>query len=186
MGQPKTKAGSFWFAAALLLALAAPMFWFVGAEHQARVDALRRDGLVTIATIESKERVEDYYTDNKGRRKSRTRTMIRLRYDHEAMTSYARWIAEGEPTIIARPNPIWVSYDRRSTTAEFDAARAGQQLAVVILPTDRATAETADFVKSYDSFWTRAAAGICALLTIATLVAGFAARKRASLAISST
>ena len=177
MSDAKHKAGSIWFGIALLLALGAPAFWVIGAEHQARVEALRRDGLVTMATVEGKERVEEYYTDNKGRRKSRTKTMIRLRYDHEADQSYAAWIAAGEPPLTPRAEPIPVSYDRQSSTAEFDAAQPGQQLPVVIMPGNRSTAETAEFVKSYDSFWSKVAAVLCGLMALATLAAGLRARR---------
>lgn len=177
MSGNKSKAGSIWFAVALLLALGAPAFWVIGAEHQTRVDALRSDGLVTLATIEGKERVEEYYTDNKGRRKSRSKTMIRLRYDHEAEQSYAAWEAAGEPPLTPRANPIPVSYDRQSSTAEFEAAEPGQQLPVVIMPGDRSTAETAEFVKTYDSFWSKVAAVICGMMALATLAAGLRARR---------
>lgn len=178
MSTTKAKAASLWFAAALLLALAAPALWFVGAEHQARVDALRRDGIVTMATVESKARVEEPYTDNKGRPKSRIKTMIRLRYDHEASERYAAWHAAGEPPLTPRADPILVSYDRQSTTAEFDAARAGQQIPVVIHPDDRGTAETVAFVKSYDSVWTKIAAAICTFVAIIALGAGIIMRRR--------
>ena len=180
MSNTKGKPGSIWFAVALVLALGAPAFWLIGAEHQARVDALRRDGLVTMATVEGKQRVEEFYTDSKGRRKSRTKTMIRLRYDHEAEQSYAAWEAAGEPALPARAEPIPVSYDRQSTTAEFDAARPGQRLPVVIMPGDRSTAETAEFVKSYDSFWTKVAGVVCGLMALVTLAAGWRARRLAA------
>lgn len=171
---PHSKRASLWFAGALLSGLAAPTLVAVGSDHQARVDALRHDGLVATATIVGKQRVEVPYTDRKGRSKTRTRTMISLRYDHEASLPYAAWLAGGEQPLPITGNEIPVTFDRQSTTAEFDAARAGQTLPVVILPTDRGTAETAEFVKSYSNFWTLIAAGVAALVTLVTGALGFA------------
>jgi hypothetical protein len=146
--------------------LLAPFFTVIPAEHAARLNKLKAEGFATLATIKDKRKVQNYYTDSKGRTKSTTETLLDLEYDMMANMPYAKWLAEGEKDPPARSDPANMTYARVSSNAEFDGAAKGSKAVVIIHPNERGRAELASYVKSYNPMVYYVAAVIFAFISV--------------------
>lgn len=168
----KSGASGIWASAALLLLLLAPAIFFINDETGARIAALRKDGLVTEATVTGKRIVEEPYTDRKGRTKTTTANYIDLTYDSQTSQTWQEWLASNEKTQPAAPGAPMSSYAYRGTTAEYDAVQPGDKVPVVINRYERTRADLAAYVKDFSSRTMQIAAALCALLG---LICGYAA-----------
>ena len=179
MTEPAKKSGAFqiWASAALLLLMMAPAIYVISDETGDGVAALRNDGLVTEARVTGKRKVEEPYTDSKGRSKSTTAAFIDLEYDSQTSMSYAEWLANGEEAPAPAPGVGMNTYAYRSTNAEYDAVKEGDRVPVVIGRYERTRADLASFVKTYSNRMTQLAAMLIGLLGAISAIMGWRSRK---------
>ena len=161
----RDSAYQLWLCIALLCVMVAPTVWFIAAHHQARIDRLRSDGLVTMATVTGVREVEEAYTDRKGRHKTRSVDYIDLRYNMVPSTPYADFIASG--TIAPHKGTVlMIGYSRHSSNAEVAAIRVGDDVPVVVDPEDNQRAELASFVRDFTSTTSHIIVAVSLLLAI--------------------
>lgn len=175
------KSGAFqvWASAALLLLFLAPAIFFISDETGDRVAALRKDGLVTMATVTGKRTIEEPYTDSKGRRKSNTAKYIDLSYDSQTNQSYPEWLAGGEKAQVPKPGVAMNSYAYRSTNAEYDSVNQGDKVPVVINRYERTRADLATFVKEYSNTTLMFCAAMAGLIGLFCAMMAWRTRQRA-------
>ncbi len=173
----KTSKSQIWASVALLSLLMAPAVFFISTENGDRIEALRKEGLVTEATVLGKRRVEEPYTDSKGRTKTTTTSYIDMEYDSQTSQTYQDWLTGGEKAQPAVPGHAMSSYAYRSTNADYDAAKPGDKLPVVIHRYERTRAELASYVKTYNNRMMMLFGALCGLLGLAS--AAMAWRTRA-------
>lgn len=159
----KSNAFQIWASAALLLLLMAPAIFFINDENGARIAALRTEGLVTEAKVVGKRKVEEPYTDSKGRTKSTTASYIDLEYDSQTSQSYPDWLTKGEKAQAAGTGVAMSTYAYRSSNADYDAVKPGDKVPVVIHRYERTRAELASTVKAYNKLTLQLSAALIGL-----------------------
>jgi predicted glutamine amidotransferase len=129
----------------------APAIFFINDENGTRIAALRTDGLVTEAKVVGKRKVQEAYTDRKGRSKTTTASYIDLEYDSQTSQSYMDWLTTGEKAQAAGQGVAMSTYAYRSDGADYDAVKPGDTVPVVIHRYERTRAELATVVKAFNT-----------------------------------
>ena len=173
MARKAAAALQWWLCGVLLSILCVPAVVLISLEHGARIDGLRQAGLVTEAEITAMRQVEERYTNNKGRERTRLIDQIDLRYNLLASQPYADFVARGERVQGGTDAKALITYTRRSQSYEMRHYRVGDRVPVVIHPDERSRAELAPFVRDFSN---RTSWIIVALLTLGGLVCGWFAR----------
>jgi len=174
----KTSTSQIWASVALLSLLMAPAAFFISTENGDRIEALRKEGIVTEATVLGKRRVEEPYTDSKGRTKTTTASYIDIEYDTTASQTYQEWLAGGEKTQPPAPGMPQLHYAYRSTNADYDAAKPGDKLPVVFRRYESTRAELASYVKTYNNSMMLLFGALCGVLGLASAAMAWKTRAR--------
>lgn len=173
-GVGRDHAFQIWLSLAILAACAVPTIWLISSEHQARVDRLRADGLVTMATVSDIREVEQEYTSRRGMRRTRMIDYIDLRYNMFASMPYRDFVSSHE--VIRHKGLVGLTtYSRISSNAEVARLHVGDKVPVVIDPHETQRAELAEFVRDFD---TRDSQLFMAGCLVFSLVAAWMARRR--------
>ena len=163
----KSNAFQMWVSAALLLLLLAPAILFINDENGARIAALRTEGLVTEAKVVGKRKVEEPYTDSKGRSKTTIASFVDIEYDSQTSQSYPEWLNNGEKTQAAGKGVAMSTYAYRSSNADYDAVKPGDKVPVVIHRYERTRAELASVVKAFNTLTLQLSALLIGLIGLA-------------------
>lgn len=174
----KSSAFQIWASAALLLLLLAPAIFFINDENGTRIAALRTDGLVTEAKVVGKRKVEEPYTDSKGRSKTTIASIIDLEYDSQTSQSYTEWFTNGEKAKSAAPEAAMNKYAYRSSNADYDALKPGDTVPVVIHRYERTRAELATVVKAFNTRTLQLSALLIGLIGVVCGYMAWRARRR--------
>lgn len=160
----KSNAFQIWACAALLLLLLAPAMFFINDENGTRIAALRTDGLVTEAKVLGKRKVDEPYTDSKGRTKTTITSYIDLEYNSQTSMSYPEWLSGGEKANAPAPGVAMSKFAYRSSTADYDAVKPGDKVPVVIHRYERTRAELASTVKAFNTMTLQLSAMLIGLI----------------------
>lgn len=174
----KGKPGELLLLAGLILIIAAPFALFMMGLSDAKLAALRTDGVVAEATVRNKAVLSESYTDRKGRQKSRVVRTLDLRHDLNAEQRYSDW-KTGKA--FAKPQyPAVTTTSIEVGESYFDALAVGERTTVVRNPSNYKSMMLIQQLEYETSFayrlWWYLGAGIAVLVGLAMTVTGW--RKR--------
>jgi Protein of unknown function (DUF3592) len=141
-----------WGLISALMLLIAPFVFVLMGEATADNDRYRSEGRVGQGVVTAVRAVEESYTGRRGRPKTRTDHFIDVSYDLYPSIAYADYAAGGEvlPLGGGSANHSYASIS--SSSAEAEAHRTGQAVAVVVLPDDPFAPRLYTAVRDYSNW----------------------------------